>query len=186
MDSQNTYYKGKILIANPFLIGSIFERSVIFLADHSETGSMGFILNQPTEFNVSQVVPQLVNCDFPVYYGGPVDEMILFYVNSLGDQIENSIPIANNLFWGGEFEQVKNLLLSGLLTQKNIKFFVGYSGWEINQLESEFEKNSWLINDFNPNYLFKSQTKNLWNKTIEVPNNEFSFFGKFAHSPSLN
>ena len=93
MDSQNTYYKGKILIANPFLIGSIFERSVIFLADHSETGSMGFILNQPTEFNVSQVVPQLVNCDFPVYYGGPVDEMILFYVHSLGDQIENSIPI---------------------------------------------------------------------------------------------
>ena len=44
MSASNTYHKGKILIADPFLTGPVFERSVILLADHSKKGAMGFIL----------------------------------------------------------------------------------------------------------------------------------------------
>ena len=186
MSPSKTYYKGKILIADPFLIGPVFERSVILLADHSQKGAMGFILNQPTEFIVKEVIPELKDCNQKMYYGGPVDETLLFYVHSLGNQLPNSVQIGENLFWGGEFSVLQQLNNKKVLSPKNIKFFIGYSGWEINQLEREFEKKSWIVSHFEKEYLFTNQKKGLWNKTIDKSGHINSFLGNFAHSPSLN
>lgn len=186
MSESSSFYKGDILIADPFLLGPVFERSVIFLADHSEVGAMGFILNQPTDFEVSQAVPDLEGCKQKMYFGGPVDETLLFYVHSLGDQMNNSVEIGNGLFWGGDFNDLTALNRDGKLNEDNIKFFIGYSGWEANQLENEFKKNSWIVSDFKEEYLFKPQNKSLWNKAIDDSGHDNSFLGNFAHSPSLN
>ena len=186
MSKPDTFFKGNILIADPFLNGPVFERAVILLADHSQKGAMGFILNQPTEFKVHQAIPELKGCKQKLYYGGPVDETSLFYVHSFGDKLPNSIKITEGLYWGGEFSALQQLNKDKLLNSGNIKFFIGYSGWESNQLEKEVEKESWIIGEFERNYLYDNQNKNLWNKTIEKSDNENSFFGNFAHSPSLN
>ena len=186
MNKPKGFHKGKILIADPFLLGPVFERSVILLADHSDVGAMGFILNQPTDFEVEQAVPELVGCEHTMYYGGPVDESLLFYVHSLGDELPNAVEIGNGLYWGGDFEALQALNEKGALTTKNIKFFIGYSGWEVDQLEGEFERNSWIIGDFEEKYLFEKQDKTLWNISIEKSGDDNSFLGKFAHSPSMN
>lgn len=186
MNKPEDFHKGKILIADPFLLGPVFERAVVLLADHSEAGAMGFILNQPTDYEVEQAVPELIGCEHIMYYGGPVDESLLFYVHSLGDQLPNSIEVGEGLFWGGDFETLQELNEKGILTTENIKFFIGYSGWEANQLEKEFERNSWIVGDFKKDYLYKKQDKTLWNKTINKSGDDNSFLGKFAHSPSLN
>ena len=186
MDKANNFHKGKILIADPFLLGPIFERSVIFLADHSAVGAMGFILNQPSSYTVEQAVPELEGCNHKMYYGGPVDESLLFYIHTLGDVLPKSVQIGNGLYWGGEFESLINLNKQGKLNSDNIKFFVGYSGWEAEQLEGELEKNSWIIGDFKKNYLFQDQNKTLWNNTIGQSGDDSSFMGNFAHSPSMN
>ena len=186
MSASNTFHTGKILIADPFLIGPVFERSVILLADHSKKGAMGFILNHPTGFEVQQAIPELKGCTQKMYYGGPVDETLLFYVHTLGNQLPNSVEINEGLFWGGEFSVLQELNQKKILTSENIKFFIGYSGWEINQLEGEFEKKSWIVGDFDKSYLFKDQQKELWNKTIDKSGHNNSFLGNFAHSPSLN
>jgi len=186
MSVSKTFHKGKILIADPFLIGPVFERSVILLADHSEEGAMGFILNHPTGFEVQDAIPELKGCNQKMYYGGPVDETLLFYVHSLGSQLPNSVEIGKGLFWGGEFSVLQELNKKKILNSENIKFFIGYSGWEINQLQGEFEKKSWIIGEFNQKYLFTDQKKGLWNETIDKSGHDNSFLGNFAHSPSLN
>ena len=186
MGQPKEFHKGQILIADPFLLGPVFERSVIFLADHSEVGAMGFILNQPTDFVVEQAIPELKGCSQKMYYGGPVDESLLFYIHSLGEQLPKSIEIEKGLYWGGEFSVLCELNKKGKLNPDNIKFFIGYSGWEAKQLENEFDKNSWIVSDFKTKYLFKDQTKTLWNDTIDKSGDDSSFLGNFAHSPSMN
>ena len=186
MSASNTYHKGKILITDPFLTGPIFERSVILLADHSEKGAMGFILNQPTGFKVQEAIPELKDCNQQMYYGGPVDESLLFYVHSLGNELPNSVQIGENLFWGGDFSVLQKLNSQKVINSKNIKFFIGYSGWEINQLEQEFQKKSWIVGDFDKKYIFTNQKRELWNETIDKSGHNNSFLGNFAHSPSLN
>ena len=136
--------------------------------------------------NVEQAVPELEGCNHKMYYGGPVDESLLFYIHSLGNVLPKSVQIGNGLYWGGEFESLINLNKQGKLNSDNIKFFVGYSGWEAEQLEGELEKNSWIIGDFKKNYLFQDQNKTLWNNTIGQSGDDSSFMGNFAHSPSMN
>ena len=186
MSQAKEFHKAKILIADPFLLGPVFERSVVFLTDHSDVGAMGFILNQPTTFEVDQAVPELKGCKQKMYYGGPVDETLLFYVHSLGEKLPNSVEVGNGLSWGGDFETLQELNNQGELNEDNIKFFIGYSGWEVNQLEGELEKDSWIVGDFVEKYLFKDQDKALWNETIDKSGHDNSFLGNFAHSPSMN
>jgi putative transcriptional regulator len=186
MNQSEDYHKGKILIADPFLLGPVFERSVIFLADHSEVGAMGFILNQPTDFEVEKAIPELKGCKQKMYYGGPVDESLLFYVHSLGKSLPKSIEIEKGIYWGGEFDILCDLNAQGKLNPGNIKFFIGYSGWKENQLEGEFEKNSWIVSPCKNTYLFKDQSKTLWNTTINESGDDSSFLGEFAHTPSMN
>lgn len=184
--SDNPSHKGKILLADPFLQGPIFERSVVYMVEHNHEGAMGFILNQPTGILVGQAVEQIKDCDFPVYYGGPVDDNILFYVHSLGDKLSNSVSITEKLSWGGDFNELCTLIENGEIEAHQIKFFVGYSGWSELQLEGEFEKKSWIIGNLKTSYILGNQDKKLWNKCLEAKKNNLSLYSKFAHTPSLN
>lgn len=186
MSSLPDQIKSRTLISDPFLMGPVFERAVIYMVDHSEEGSMGFILNQPTYVSVGQAVPKIQECKFPVYYGGPVDDNILFFIHTLGDQITNSIEVQKGIYWGGDFEEISDLILNGTITEKEIKFFVGYSGWGEKQLEEEFNKDSWLMGEIKTEDLFSKLTKEFWNESLEKSKTEYSFLSKFAHTPSLN
>jgi len=52
--------QGRILISEPFLSDTYFHRSVVFLTEHSEEGSVGFVLNKPVDLSVNDVLN-----DFP-------------------------------------------------------------------------------------------------------------------------
>lgn len=183
---ENLSHKAKILIADPFLLGPVFERAVIYLTDHTEEGAMGFILNQPTDVTVNQAVETLENCKFPVYYGGPVDDNILFYIHTRGDKISQSVEIEEGIFWGGNFNELHDLILNNEVTENEVKFFVGYAGWSEKQLEEELENKTWLVGNFKPKFLFQPQNKDLWNRCLKQTDSDLSLFGKFAHTPSLN
>lgn len=186
MTDQPKSTKGKTLISDPFLMGPVFERAVIYMVNHTNDGAMGFILNQPTDVVVGQAVQNLPNCKFPIYYGGPVDDNILFFLHTKADLIPNSIEVVKGIYWGGEFETIGRLIDEGTLSQEDIKFFVGYSGWGELQLEEEFKKDSWLTGKITTKELFKQHDANLWNNELEKSKTDYSFLSKFAHTPSLN
>jgi putative transcriptional regulator len=142
--------KGHLLIAEPSIIGDLsFNRSVILLADHNKEGSVGFILNKPLTYTVNDLVPE-IESDLRIYNGGPVEQDNLYFIHNIPDLIPKSIEISNGIFWGGDFKTTKKLLNNGKINANNIRFFLGYTGWEANQLQTEMESNAWIIarNDY--------------------------------------
>ena len=83
---------GNILIAEPFLQGKYFSRSVIFMVEHDEKGSIGFVLNKPMAYTTSDLVTELAGLEYPVYIGGPVEQNQLYYLHNHAE-VEDALQI---------------------------------------------------------------------------------------------
>ena len=137
--------RGKILISEPFLRDVTFGRSVVLLIDHTEEGSMGLIINKQLPIFVNDIIKEFKYIeDIPLYKGGPIATDTLFYLHTLAD-ISGAIPISKGLFLNGDFEEIKRYILQGNQVDRYIRFFLGYSGWESEQLSTELRENTWLV-----------------------------------------
>ena len=138
---------GNILISEPTIIRDItFNRSVILLAHYNTDGAVGFILNKPLEFNLDDIIPE-VELPFKIFNGGPVEQDNLYFIHNVPQLIEESIKIGEGVFWGGSFETLIQIINNKEITEKNIKFFLGYSGWDPIQLENEIIAKTWVVDD---------------------------------------
>ncbi len=178
--------KGKILISEPFLVDYYFKRSVVLLAEHNEDGSFGLIINKPVEMYLHDMIKNFPEFNAPVYLGGPVKTDNLYFIHTQGDLIENSMEILDGLYWGGDIEHVKELILIDKLKPEQIKFFVGYSGWISNQLESELERNSWLVANIRASQVMKTNTEKLWKTSVKRLGGDYSYWTNFPADPNLN
>jgi putative transcriptional regulator len=179
--------KGQLLIAEPSIIGDLsFNRSVILLADHNEEGSVGFILNKPLKYTIKDVLPE-IEAKFKIYNGGPVEQDNLYFIHNVPDLIPNSIEISNGIFWGGNFELTKDLINQGLIKKKNIRFFLGYTGWDSEQLESEMQSNSWILskNIYKKDILGKSSA-HFWKEKILELGGDYLIWSNAPENPILN
>ena len=138
---------GKLLISEPFLADPNFKRSVVLLAEYSHESAMGFILNQPSNLVVKDLIPDLWMADFPVFIGGPVEIETIHFVHRCYDKLNSGEEIAEGIYWGGDFETLKLLINSNNIQEDEVKFFLGYSGWGFNQLEDELVTNTWIVSD---------------------------------------
>src|SRR5215204_5349607 len=76
---------GVLLIADPFLKDPNFMRTVVFLTEHREDGTIGFVLNRQYENTLDELIPEIEGHKIPVYYGGPVQmNTIRFYIGYSG------------------------------------------------------------------------------------------------------
>lgn len=179
--------KGQLLIAEPSIVGDMsFNRSVILLADHNGEGSVGFILNKPLSYTISDLVPD-VEADFKIYNGGPVEQDNLYFIHNIPNLIPNSIEISNGIFWGGDFELTKNLINSQKINAANIRFFLGYTGWEANQLEDEMQSNSWIVaNNSYENKIIGKSALNFWKEKISELGGDYLIWSNAPENPHLN
>lgn len=178
--------QGRLLLSEPFLDDNYFKRAVVVLAELNEKGSVGFILNKPADMNVHEVIPDFPKSDHRIYFGGPVQRDQLFYVHTLGEVIPNSIPIAPGLWWLGDFDVVRKMIELKEIGQKEMRFFIGYSGWEPKQLETEMDKKSWFVSKMNRDLIFDPESKELWSKAMRSLGKEFSPMANFPLDPGLN
>lgn len=179
--------KGHLLIAEPSIIGDTsFNRSVILLADYTEEGSIGFILNKPLEYNLNDLVP-VAEAQFKVYNGGPVEQDNLYFIHKLPDLIPQSIEISLGIFWGGDFDIALNLINEGQITESEIRFFLGYSGWEPKQLEKELQSNSWIVteNVYKSDLINKSEDT-FWKEKMLELGGSYSIWSNAPENPSYN
>ena len=138
-------HKGSLLIAEPSILNDdSFNRSIILLTEHNEKSSVGFILNRPLKFTLGDIIPD-IDCSFVIYQGGPVEQDNLYFVHKIPELIPDSIEVSNNIYWGGNFNSLKELLTERKVKSTEIRFFLGYSGWGTNQLEDELRNNSWFV-----------------------------------------
>lgn len=179
--------KGLLLLAEPSIIGDLsFNRSVILLADHTPEGSVGFILNKPLAYTINDLIPE-ISSDFKVYNGGPVEQDNLYFIHNIPELIPNSIEISNGIFWGGDFESTKDLINTGIIKKKNIRFFLGYTGWDAEQLESEMQANSWILTkNIYENKILGKGSAHFWKEKIVELGGDYLIWSNAPENPILN
>jgi len=177
---------GKILISEPFLLDYYFKRSVVLLAEHNKEGSFGVIINKPMAVSFNEVVKDFPDYDARVFLGGPVKTDSLFYIHTLGNQIDDSLPVVDGLYWGGDLERVRELILLGQLNDSNFRFFIGYSGWMPRQLDKELKRDSWLVSHLSSKDVMNAATETLWQDVVSDLGAKYRHWTKFPSEPTLN
>jgi len=178
--------KGKILIAEPFLQGPYFGRSIVFLTEHGKDGAVGFVLNKPSELYIDEIIDDLYSFKGELFIGGPVQSDTLHFIHTLGEKIPGSVKVTDSVYWGGDFDVVKKLINENKITNKSIKFFVGYSGWSPGQLENEIAEKSWIISTIPDETLMSYQIDNIWKETMESLGDVYKTWSNFPQNPSFN
>lgn len=180
--------KGQLLIAEPSVLGDIsFNRTVILLADHNnENGSVGFIINKPLKYTIHDLVPE-INASFTIYNGGPVEQDNLYFIHNIPELIPNSVEISNGIYWGGDFTTTRDLINEGKINKSNIRFFLGYSGWEPHQLANEMSTNFWIVSQNSyENKIIGKSTTNFWKEKILELGGDYLIWSNSPENPALN
>lgn len=179
--------KGKLLIAEPTLTGDVsFNRSVVLLAEHNEEGSIGFILNKPLDYDISDLITD-IKISFQVFNGGPVEQDNLYFIHTVPHLIEDSIEISNGIYWGGNFDKTVALINQKMITPADIRFFLGYSGWASYQLDHELSSKSWVVitNEYKSDIIQRS-TNAFWKEKMIELGGDYLLWSNSPENPSLN
>ncbi len=178
--------KGRILIAEPFLQGDYFNRSVVLLVSHSDKGAVGFILNKRIDFTLQEAFPGFPDFDADVFLGGPVSTDSIHYIHKLGQNIPGSLHVVGDVYWSGDFEVIKRKISLGEIHSSEIRFFVGYSGWDAGQLENEIKENSWLVTDISPQDVMDDLSPDSWFSFVKKAGSRYAVWKNFPQNPTLN
>lgn len=178
--------RGTLLIANPFLKDPNFSRTVIFLCEHSDEGSFGFILNKRFPRSLSELLPEANINDMPVYQGGPVQKETLHFLHQYPNLISGGQEVLNDIYWGGNFESLLINLRNNDLNKARIRFFIGYSGWSEGQLNDEMKEESWLTVKATRKLIFETEPEDIWKNSLKQLGGNYEMMINFPIDPQLN
>lgn len=176
---------GKLLIAQPFLADSTFSRSVIFLCEHSDEGALGFVLNQPTNVNITDVLPEFDAPVLPINHGGPVQLDTLHIIHKAPGSLGGT-EVKSGVYWGASLESLQSFVYDKAFSADELRLFVGYSGWSPGQLENELKEGSWLITDVTQDVIFSTDADEVWKKAIYSLGHDYRYLANMPIDPGLN
>ena len=138
-------YTGAFIKSTALLDDTFFESTEVFITEHNEKGAMGFVVNIPFLRRFNELEEFKHSAPFPMYDGGPVDREHLFFLHQRPDLIKGGTPVTGNICLGGDFKEAVRLINNKTLTEMDIKLFIGYCGWNDQELETEIEEGSWEV-----------------------------------------
>ncbi len=177
---------GCFLLSEPYMADDNFRSTVLFLCEHNENGTFGFVLNRPLDLTINQAVQDFPDLKTQLFLGGPVQNDTLHFLHCRGDLIQDSIEVIEGVFWGGDFDQLKVLLDTKQIKEDEVKFFLGYSGWDFGQLEIECDEKAWIIVEANSDYIFSTEANNMWRAVLKNMGEKFKLLSNLPDDPSLN
>ena len=111
----------------------------------------------------------------------------LYFIHKLPKLIPDSIEISEGLYWSGNFEKVSKLITAGKINQAEIRFFLGYSGWDVDQLNSELDSNTWILSENNyQDKIIQEVDPSFWKKKMLDMGGEYSLWSNAPENPSYN
>lgn len=146
--------KGKILTSSSLMDDDNFQHSILFIAEYNKNGAIGFVVNKIFERTLNELVEFSGSPVFPLYDGGPVDKEHLYFIHRRNDIIAGGEHIVDDIYLGGDFNKAIASINNKTITTKDIKIFIGYCGWDADELEAEIEEGSWEVEDYNEGTIF--------------------------------
>jgi putative transcriptional regulator len=186
MIDQPQVTSGKVLLSEPFMVDPNFKRTAVLLCEHNDEGSIGFIMNRRLDMRVDELVDDFPEFDAEVFFGGPVQTDTIHYLHNVGELLEGSVPVARGVYWGGDFGKLKFLISSELIKPRQIRFFIGYSGWSEGQLLDEMGYGSWVIANMDANYLFNTDPAKLWQVVMYNKGRNFTVLANLPEEQTWN
>lgn len=163
---------GKLLIAMPGMSDPRFGHAVIFMADHSDKGAMGLIVNKPAEdLRLSDVLDQLDSEIIPqpgtlgVHIGGPVETGRGFVLHS--DEYTSAMQtmkVSPGFAVTATLDILEDLAAGN--GPRRAQLMLGYAGWGPQQLEGEIARNGWLTVDASEDLVFELPDAKKWSAAL--------------------
>jgi len=138
---------GIYIKSTPALADTVFEKNLLLISEYNKDGAVGFVVTQPFNRVLNELEEFKHSVPFPLYNGGPVDQEHIFFIHQRSDIIADGNLINNSLYFGGNFKQALTAINNKTLSAKDIKLFIGYCGWDADELEAEMAEGSWTIED---------------------------------------
>jgi putative transcriptional regulator len=178
--------KGRVLVSEPFIQDAYFRRSVVLITEHNKDGTLGFVLNNPIEFRVHEILSDFPKINSLVGVGGPVRTDTVHYLHALGDIIPDSVHVMEDLYWGGDFNAIKSLVSEGIMKASQIRFFVGFSSWYEGQLDRELSEDSWMVTSLDRDSIMNVSESSLWEKVLEKEDKQYQMWTQYPENPLMN
>lgn len=178
--------RGRLLVATPMIGAGPFWRSVVYVLDHDDDGSLGVIVNRPLNAHVSDVLPSwgdVVTAPTQLFDGGPVGSDAALAVGVVRDGL---VPQG----WHQMSNRVGLVDLDGPVPGSGqfaaIRVFAGYAGWGAGQLVGEIEEGSWFVVDAEEADLGSPTPDALWSAVLRRQPNELRLLSTFPPDPDAN
>ncbi len=179
-----------ILVATPKWNGTIYERSIIFVCEHHEQGTVGLICNRPTSFNLNYICEQLqLDCgnssfkDMPLLFGGPIQPERGFVLHKPKGLWRSSLVIKDeDVILTTSNDIIKAMAINN--GPEKVMIALGYSGWEPGKLETEIIDDLWLVCPFKRELLYDVPFSNRWEYAGQIMgvNLNVLTFGSSGHA----
>ncbi len=194
--------KGTLLIAGPGMYDPNFRQSVILLCEHNDRGSMGLVINRPTELVLTDAVHQLSGAerDDVIYSGGPVQpDHLLILIRSEWEP-PSSHHVFGDVYLGTDLPTLKSLvsdttLLDGSssgdpstaqMSDTVFRGYAGYAGWASGQLDGELATQSWIVVAADSKWIFDADPKVVWPELMRSLGPRHAVYATMPRDPHLN
>jgi putative transcriptional regulator len=179
--------RGQLLIASPKILDPNFRRTVVFMAEHTEEGAMGLVLNRPAEATAREAVPDLRwlvdSDDAGVWMGGPVAASSVIVLAEFEEPDRAALLIDGDLgFVPAEIDD-RDAFAAGV---RRARIFAGHAGWGPGQLEAELEEDSWILEPARRADVFTADADALWSEVLRRKGREYALLSTMPMDPSLN
>ena len=179
--------RGRVLLSDPFSDDDYFGRAVVYLCDHNSEGSFGFVLNNFLDLDLHEITKNFPKIVTRVSIGGPVQTQNIFFIHTLGDRIPDSQLIGDGIYVGGSYDKLVQLIQDNEITNKEVRFFLGYSGWSPGQLKEEIENHAWIVVPvLNQGEIMDFSVDRLWESYMKREGKKYDLLAKFPVDVSAN
>lgn len=160
--------QGMLLVASPDMRGTWFARSVILLIQHDEFGTVGLVINRPTEMAPADLLPEitgLTNLHGKLYIGGPVEGYGVMMLMRSDTPPADAEHVFADVYASGSPELLDDILQRDDAA-KRLRLYAGYAGWVPGQLDAEIRRGSWIVVPADEKHVFSRDPERIWERLV--------------------
>ena len=179
--------QGCVLLSDPFTQDSYFSRSAILLCRHNKKETFGFVLTNYIEIDLNKLDENMPEIITKISFGGPVEKDNLFYIHTFGKEIEGAEKIIDTLYFGGDYEMLFELIKADPKRINEVRFFIGYAGWDFDQLNNEMKDHSWIaVTNITEKEILSTSSDHFWKDCMTKQGSKFEMISNFPLNPNEN
>lgn len=181
---------GSALVAAPGLRDPNFRRTVVLIIEHRASGTLGVVLNRPSEVPVRDVLPSWgPHATLPqsLFVGGPVEQRAALCVAALPAGMDARVTEGMISVRGPlallDLDADPDVMAPRL---RGLRVFAGYAGWDHDQLDGEIERGDWMVVPALPDDVLAPAGIDLWSRTLRRQGMPLALLATYPSDPSEN